>query len=209
MTDTPTDTPTDTTTEVSNKTSWMIVGGIIALTVVVFAIFFLIPERENKITYNAFEFVYVNELWQTEWERDGQLYIPAFRFHPKEVENVPITGNVDSRFRLESVYLTVDPSQVKTEEEAYLTVAAVELSLKLESLFEGKVVTACTRNETDGCVDRPIITCENTNSTVMYLKQAGEAKVVVNGNCVTIQGAGEEIVRAVDKVLYQWMGIIT
>ena len=94
-------------------------------------------------------------------------------------------------------------------ETAYTSVAAIELSRKLTDPFYRTVLTACTRNETEACGERPIVTCENTNSTVIYLKKAAETKLILDGNCVTIQGTGQEIIRAADKALFQWLGIMS
>jgi hypothetical protein len=52
------------------------------------------------------------------------------------------------------------------------------------------------------------ITCNNTNDPVIYLKLDNETKIVYDRNCITVQGQGEEITKASDKLLYMWLGII-
>lgn len=185
---------------------------VVASLIVVVALFTLLlrlgGEDENRVTYNGFEFTDVDGLWRTGWQREGQSYELDFRFNPGQVEGVPVTGKTDIRFQFENVYLTVDPSEERTPETAYLNLAAVELSRKLVEPFERNVTAACTRNETEACESRPIVTCENTNSSVIYLRQASESKIVLNGNCAVIQGKGEGIVMAADKALFQWLKIM-
>lgn len=189
--------------------SWTILVVTVLIIAAIFAFFIQTRENENELTYNNFEFINVGSFWQTKWERDGQLYVIDFRYNPEQVEDVPIEGTTDIRFQLESVYLTIDPSEERDRDTAYLAIAAVELGRKLVTPFERQIITACTVNETIACWDRPIVTCDNTNKTVIYLKQANETKIILDGNCVTIQGKGQEIVRAVDKALFQWLGIMS
>ncbi len=185
---------------------------VISLRVVVAAFAVLLglgTDSGNKVGYNGFDFVNVEGVWRTDWQREGQGYELDFRFNPEEVEDIPVTGKTDARFQFERIYLTIDPTgEERTPETAYLNLAAVELSRKLVEPFERNVTAACTRNETDACASRPIITCENTNSSVIYLRQADEAKIILKGNCAVIQGKGEGIVRAADKALFQWLRIM-
>ena len=194
-------------TEDSGK-SWVILAVSLVIVAAVFASFFFLGKGSAKLVYNGFEFVNAEGVWRTEWERDGQIYILDFRFNPWQVEDVPVEGNTDRRFQFETLYLTIDPSEQRTPETAYTALAAVDLSRKLTDPFERNVIAACTRNETAECASRPIATCENTNSSVIYLRQAGETKVLLEGNCAIIQGSGEEIVRAAEKAIFQWLGIM-
>ncbi len=193
----------------SKKGTAILVISIIVVIAAFAALLSLSEDSSNRVKYNGFDFVNVEGVWRTEWEREGQPYELDFRFNPKEVEDIPVTGKTDFRFQFETIYLTIDPTgEERTPETAYLNLAAVELSRKLVEPFERNVTAACTRNETDACASRPIITCENTNSSVIYLKLADEARIILNGNCAVIQGKGEGIVRAADKALFQWLKIM-
>ncbi len=192
----------------SGKGTAIIVISIIVIIAAFAALLALGKDNGGKVNYNGFDFVNAEGIWRTEWQREGQPYELDFRFNPKDVEDIPVIGKTDFRFQFETVYLTLDPVEERTQETAYLNLAAVELSRKLVEPFERNVTAACTRNETDACASRPIITCENTNSSVIYLKMADEAKIILKGNCAVIQGQGEEIVRAADKALFQWLKIM-
>lgn len=162
----------------------------------------------QAINYNGFQFTNVQGFWRTSWEREGQPYEIDFKFNPTQVEDIRIEGSIDERFQQQAVYITFDPSDNKTSETAYVALAAVELSRKLVDPFERDVIAACTRNETQACSNRPVITCKNTNSSVIYLKQHDEVKIILEGNCVTLQGRDDDLVRAADRALFEWLGII-
>ncbi len=165
--------------------------------------------KVETVTYNGFEFLHINGLWRTTWERDGQPYELDFRFNPSQVEHIKVEGSTDIRFQQQTLYLTFDPSDELNNDNAYVALAAVELSSKLVQPFERDVFASCTRNETKDCADRPIITCENTNSSVVYLKQSEEAKIILDGNCVTFYGRGDELVKAADRALFEWLNIMS
>lgn len=187
--------------------SSIIVAAAVLIIIAGFAALLLISENGDRADYNGYQFVNENGLWQTEWEREGQIYVLDFRHHPAEVESIPITGQTDIRFQLEPVYITIDPSGEQPDQK-YLALAAIDLARKLTEPFEREVQAACTRNETEACETRPIVTCENTNSTVIYLKSAEQTKIELLGNCAVIQGNGESIVMAAEKAIYQWLGIM-
>ncbi len=166
-------------------------------------------DDDTTLKYNGFDFVNVNGLWQTTWERDGQQYILDFRNNPKQVEDVPVTGSVDVRFNLEPTYLAIDPPDEQSPRNSYIALALIELSTKLVDPFERNITAACTRNETDACLDRPIVTCDSVNSSVIYLKYEEPTKITLKGNCAVLQGTELNLVRAADKALFQWLGIMS
>ncbi|MAG15502.1 hypothetical protein CMO88_00405 [Candidatus Woesearchaeota archaeon] len=192
-----------------NKSSIILAISLIAIIAVFFG-FTILSNPEGNVFYNQFEFVKVDDkIWQTEWQREDQLYILDFRFNPKQVEDIPVEGTIEVEFQSKTAYLTIDPSEEPTEETSYVALAAVELARKLTDPFYRDVVAACTINETDACASRPIITCDNTNQTVIHLKEADEAKITFDRNCITIQGTRDGIIKAADKLLFQWLGIMS
>ena len=77
----------------------------------------------------------------------------------------------------------------------------------LTAVFEREVIGACTRNFTEGCSTRPITTC-STNASVIYLMVSNETGISLDGNCAIIRGFGENLTKAADKAVYQWLGIV-
>lgn len=178
-----------------------------------FAIFFIskyIFSEGKKIpsyTYNGFEFVKMQGLWHTNWQRENEIFSVHLRYGPKESEDIPLLGvEEDEKFNVtDELYITFDPGLSLR----YVALAASELSLNLLKVFDMKPIGACNKNLTTACHDRPIITCDNTDEAVVYLKEEAPTKITLRSNCIIIQGEGEELVRAADKVIWIQYGIIT
>ena len=55
---------------------------------------------------------------------------------------------------------------------------------------------------------RPIVTCEDRETAVIFLRVAENPQVILSGNCMTLEGTDEELVMAAERVLYAWYGIM-
>lgn len=158
--------------------------------------------------YNGFAFVKIGNSWFTQWERSGSTYNLEFRHSPWEVENITVSGKVDERFQMPYVFLTYDPVEGLSRQTSFVALAAADLSSMLKGVFEKEgVAAACTKNATEACAARPVVTC-STNASVIYLKVAQKTGIFLDGNCATLQGVEENLTRAADKAMYQWLGII-
>ncbi|MBI2575566.1 hypothetical protein HYV82_06800 [Candidatus Woesearchaeota archaeon] len=186
----------------------IIAAVIVVLTVAVFSIRALKSEQKYEtVTYNGFVFEQYAGLWNTQWKQDGQLFNLRLHYNPYQVENVSIIGE-EGWSAGESMFITFDPEE--GEKFSYTALAAAELSLSLNNAFGITPVAACTENITAGCASRPVVGCGSApaNSSVIYLKEGSPAEITLQGGCATIQGRGEELVRAAEKAIYQWYGII-
>ena len=188
--------------------SSIILGIAIVAMIAGFLLLLQLNAMESTENEEDLRFELVNGFWQTQISRGSQEYILQFRYLPSEVKEVSLEGDVDERFQNQEVYITIDPSEERNANLSQMAIAAIELSRKLTDPFYREVVAACTRNETETCSEKPIVTCENKNLSVIYLKNDPEAKVIASENCVTIQGQGEGIVKAATRALYQWLGIM-
>ena len=187
-----------------------LVGAIVLIFVAIFAGSYFYNKNIHKeklleVTYNGFTFVYAAGLWNSEWQRDNVLYNIHFHFNPLEAETVPVYGNLDDRFNQGETYITFDPED---DDLNNVKLAVGELDLSLVKVFNIPLIAACAKNVTEACFTRPLITCGNTNQSVIFLKEGNETRVDLKGNCMILQGKGIELTRAVDRVLYQWYGII-
>lgn len=170
-------------------------------------LFLISQEKSTTLTYRGFIFTKVENLWLTQWERDKQLYNLAFHFNPKEVENVPVSGTLYDNFSESGiVYITFDPDVGPPL--GYVALTAGELSLNLARGLNYELVAACTRNETEGCKDRPIVTCEDLDKSIIYIKVANETGVDFLGNCIIVKGSESELVKSADNLLFRWYRII-
>lgn len=186
---------------------FIIIAAVFILGLMWFLIFGLHEEPEpNTVEYNYFVFEEIGGHWQTTITLDGQLYDASFRFNPEQVEDVNISGNF-SGFKEAPIYITFDPD-VEPEKFKYLALATSELSLHIIRALNFSVQAACTKNETDACVDRPIVTCDDPDKDVIYVQSEAPAEIVLDNRCVTVRGAEFDIVRSADRLLYQWYKIM-
>lgn len=165
--------------------------------------------EEQGYTYNGLSFVKTAGLWHTQILSDSGrvLYGASFHFSPKELEDVKIVGTLNnSLFNSEDeIYITFDPLGKNLQ---YIALTIGEFDQNILKAFGKTPVAACTKNETKACEIRPIITCDNTNKPVAYFKEDPKTRVTYKNNCITIQGQDIELVRAVDRILFQWYGIM-
>jgi len=183
--------------------------GVIAVICISFLVWFYYSKNKPiefpSYEYNGFTFTKIEGLWHTEWQRGNELFSVHLRYGPKESENIPIIRYSNETFKInKTVYITFDPGT----ELGYIALASTEISLNLHNTFGIKPIAACTENKTQPCSKRPIITCTNTNESVIYIRKGDETGLFTNNNCLIIQGKDEDIVRAADKVIWVWYGII-
>ena len=70
------------------------------------------------------------------------------------------------------------------------------------------VIAACTKNETDACIDRPIVTCDDPEKSVIYLASKPPTQVVLDSNCVELWGHEFDLLKSVDRLLFRWYEIM-
>ncbi len=181
---------------------------IIFLIALFFSIKFLYNPEPNIPTYESptgFGFYYLAELWNTQFQRGDKLYNLHFHFNPEEVEDVPVIGIFDeAAFNKGNVYVTFDPFG---KDLAHVNLAAKELVINLVRAINTNVTMACTVNAT-ACIGEPIITCENTGEPVIFIKEGEENLIELKKNCIVLQGQDMDLLKSIDKLLFNWFGMI-
>jgi len=160
--------------------------------------------EERGFVHNGFAFAKVDGLWRTRVAINGTTYNLEFHYSPHEVQGIPVEGEVGRSFFNKIMYFTFDPNSTQ---KGHIGVAGTELVSSVHKVFKREVIPTCTYNAT-GCEDRPITTCDSTNLPVFYFKAANETKVTIDENCMTFQGHKKEMIRAVDRMLYEWYHIL-
>tara|TARA_Y100000034_G_scaffold87663_1_gene105133 strand:+ start:8891 stop:9679 length:789 start_codon:yes stop_codon:yes gene_type:complete len=166
---------------------------------------------EDSYYFKNLEFKFVESLWYfTHYsEKKNQYYNIRLHYGPREAIEVPIIGQLGDKFiNDDQVYLTFVPEYGGTKRNSYMTLAIAELSLNLVRAIDRKLVASCMENVTEACADRDIITCDNTDRAVIFIKYDDEAKVTFDGNCVIVQGKEKELTKAVDRLLLYWYEIL-
>lgn len=167
---------------------------------------------EEGYLYNGFSFINVDGLWWTDivktiGDNSEKVRIPL-HFGAREVEEVEVTGVLSKEFNVgEDVYVTIDPTVVSS----YYRLSLSELSLNMAKGIGRRPIGSCTAESFD-CMDRDIISCDNNpeNLPVVEFVQDFDvdSQIELDGACIKITGHEYGIVKAVDKLLLQWYGII-
>ena len=162
-------------------------------------------EKEGYI-YNGYSFVKADGLWWTEMNKFGTTLKVPLHFGPREVEKIPIGGKLDAAFNSEeNMYIAIDPEVM----DKYYTLALSELSFNVVKGLDRRPVGSCTKGNW-ACDNRTIVSCANNTlgKPVIELALQNETGIELSGSCVKISGKEYDLVKAVDRVLYQWYGII-
>jgi hypothetical protein len=166
-----------------------------------------IPSEENAYSYNFFQFSRVDGIWVTEAQSGRDLYQILARYGPKDVENIPVKGDIRAVLdKWGFFYISFDPGK---EEQSYVAMANAEISTKLVAHFAKGLQTACNVDHPE-CERLSLVkaNCDNSTLPVIFLKNDPGASIEVNGNCIVIQGEGEELVKAADRFVYSMYGIM-
>jgi len=164
-------------------------------------------DEDEGYIYNGFSIVKADGLWWTEVDRFGTLVKIPLRYGPKEVEDIPFEGELDSNFNLgEEVYISISPNVTNR----YYSLAVSELSFNVLKGISRTPVGAWSA-ENDWETNHTVISCENNpqNLPVIELSWQNDTRVDMVGSCILIQGQDEEIAKAAEKVLYKWYGVIS
>ena len=164
-----------------------------------------LDESEGYI-YNGYSFVKADGLWWTELNKFGGLLKVPLHFGPKEVEYIPLSGKLSPHFNEgEEMYIAIDP----TVTNKYYSLAISELSFNVVKGMDRRPVGSCTKEDAI-CENRTTISCEHNpeNKPVVELAMGTGERITATGSCIKITGNETGMVKAVDRMLYQWYGII-
>ncbi len=163
-------------------------------------------DEEEGYMYNGYSFLKVDGLWWTEVLLGHRLIKIPLHFGPKEVEEIEITGTLDPSFNQgNTVYVALDPKV----QNKYYTLALSELIFNVAKGLDRNPEGSCTE-ENWVCEDRTIVSCENNpeNKPVIELALDEEASIELSGTCIKVSGNEYEIVKSVNRLLYQWYDVM-
>lgn len=196
-----------------NVLYWSI-GFIIAIVILFFAAskFFSREPEYETVTYNNWIFTNIEDMWWFEWQKGGNVYQVPLRFNPFDVEDVGVKGSLDStKFNSgKNIYITFDLSNESSQNLPVLSLAAAELTQNIATAINRTPIAACVNNESYACEERPIKSCTSTDEPVIFLmeKEGEKASITLSSSCITLAGESFELIKAVDRLLYQWYGIM-
>jgi len=166
------------------------------------------PEQ-GYVYKGIYSFVKLNDLWYTQLSspKGTKTYSMALRYSPNELKSIAIEGRLNSEFFNNNTefYVTFNPTG---KELSYVALAIADFDTHMTKVFEKKPIAACDRNETNACNSRPIVTCEDHDNLVLYIKESDKLRAYYKSNCIVIEGNGFDLVRGVDRVLYNLYNIM-
>lgn len=156
---------------------------------------------------DAYTFVKIEGLWYTQVQNQNLKVGIPLHFNPSHIENTPIIGNINLTLfnEMPYFYITFNP---KGNNFSSIALAVGEFDRNMLAAFGKTPIASCIINETDACANRPIINCTNTDEPVVYIKESNETSVILDDNCITIQGQGMDLVKATDRLLLRLYGIM-
>ena len=166
-----------------------------------------IGEDQCYVYKGAYVFVKLEGLWYTRLQSEGIKVGIPLHFHPGDLVNVPITGSYNYSLFNQTpyFYITFDPLGTNLE---YVALAIGEFDRNMLAAFGKTPIAACLVNETEACHLRPIINCTNTKEPVVFMKQSNDSAVILNNNCIIIQGTGPDLVKSTDRMLLSFYDIM-
>lgn len=166
------------------------------------------PEQ-GYVYKEVYSFVNFDGLWYTQLKssKGTRLYDMALRYSPRELKDVSIEGNLNSNFfnNQTEVYATFNPLG---EDFSSVALAVADFITHMSKVFEKLPIAACDRNETNPCINRPIVTCEDKDKLVLYIKESERFRAYYNDNCIVVEGSGFDLVKGVDRILYNLYGMM-
>ena len=165
---------------------------------------------EHGYLYNdVYSFVKFDDLWYTQLmsPKGTRLYNIQFRYGPGELEDIKIGGslNIGLLDTATEYYVTFNPLG---NNFSGVALAVSDFNQHMTNIFFKKPIAACDKNETLACRGRPIITCDNTEDLVLYVKEANSSRVYFDDNCIVVEGSGLELVKGVDRILLGFYNIM-
>ncbi len=167
-------------------------------------------EPEQGYVYKGvYSFITFDNLWYTQLTspKGTKIYNMALRYSPRDLEDIAIEGSLNYNLfnNQGEFFVTFNPTG---KELSYVALAVADFNTHMSKVFEKKPIAACDRNETEPCKTRPIVTCEEAGSLVLYIKESERFRAYYNNNCIVVEGKGFDLVKGVDRILYNLYNIM-
>ena len=164
---------------------------------------------QGYVYKGVYSFINFDNLWYTEVKspQGTKIFDLALRYSPRDLKDIAIEGALDNNFfnSQNEFYVAYNPTG---KDFSSVGLAVADFDTHMSRVFEKKPIAACDRNETEPCKTRPIVNCSSTDKLVLYVKEAETFKVYYNYNCIVVEGSGLDLVKGVDRVLYNLYNIM-
>lgn len=193
----------------------LVITLVVVIIIIGFAIFYIYnyvnKYKVKKYQYNGFDFVKNGNFWITQIVSNNTLYTIELRYGPRDLKEVNVTGNpidwlkLKQKWKVNAAYVTFDPEQKNL---TWVAIAASDISTNMAKVLNIIPVAACTKNATQACYNRSIVDCSKRNSLVIFINESNETKLVVDRNCIVVEGNNKNIVKTADRLILGWYCIM-
>lgn len=146
--------------------------------------------------YNGIRFSLTDQGWVGKNLGFATVYLP------REVEEISFEGMLSPGTFNQKIYIVTDPA-MSFASELYELSRAIAIK---------NYNPACLPEDADkeGCEELALIDCDNADldNTVIIFKVSNETFVRASGSCLEVYGEGQDLIRAVDRVIYGLYGVI-
>lgn len=162
-----------------------------------------LERQSNQFKYEGIKFTQNqnSRIWST-IINNKQL---IFDYFPSEVEQINLTEDIPTSLLNRPEIDTTSKLNDTFSEE--IALAQYNMALTLDNL-NVYLRRGFTENNT---FNLPIITCKDATAAVpvIYFKQSNETKITIENNCLIAEARNNiDILRAKDRILYSFLGII-
>lgn len=160
----------------------------------------IIGSRGNETwKYNGFKFERYENAYVTKINKEKM----GFNFLPQTVENIPITGDINSKLLAPQIFMSFDPN-ASGNNLLFIDTVRSNLQLTLNTYIIGGIT-----KKSDFYV-LPIITCDNATPQipVFVFNISNETSIIENNNCVILNGREQEFFKLRDLMIYRYFGVI-
>ncbi|HIH14796.1 MAG: hypothetical protein QT08_C0009G0042 [archaeon GW2011_AR17] len=174
-----------------NKKFLTILMGLFIISIMVFSVLYygLDTNGQEKVEYNGLEFVQTTQGWLAYTEDEQRILLFG---NPQDAEGLRFDAvSLSFLSDVQKLYLSFNPDD---------DFSSALSDFQQNAGYSGALVVACSQ-EHELCGNLPIRTCADATSTigVILFDQANESSVVLEGNCLTIQG--KNLLSITDKLI--------
>ena len=167
-----------------------------------FSVFLFSGSPANEVVrHNDIKFVGNGQIWIA--KINGKK--AAFSFLPKEVENIPIDGDIAPLIQNKIEIDVTSDFNSSFKEPIALAQHQMGLTLSEYGIYMRQ---GFTKNNT---YNLPVIKCNisNSNVPVLYFKHGNSTNITVDVNCIIAEASSnQDFIRVKDKLLYILFGVI-
>jgi len=178
------------------RTMTYLMGSFIILLMIASGLNMWKGDTQETYTYNGLKFVKTEQGFWVAYK--GQQKITLI-YPPEDLEEIELPVNVGMITYSQKMYISTDDITTNARAMSYFKQKIGITSFK---------PIACTEDK-EGCEELPLKDCDDATQSegVVVFKKAEETRVTYKANCLVMEGASENLIKAVDKLYFTLSGI--